>query len=372
MINEVTLFSDMVISTVNNTYTNCSLRDISCRTGLRPNTLNDIVIRRNIPGTVSSLKHVCDALSIDFSAAYDGWLLERFPEQFEWIKNFDINSCTFSDLIKYYRISHGLTREEMDSIFGFVKFKGTIRYESGNILPSVQLAERMSDIMDVDRAIVLKSLIKQSIGRNSNYRYGSLSEDYLENSPYIVDTNMSFNELLLSRVKQLSISSSEFAGTIGIANHHFALNGRLCKVVRVRRISNVISHLNLDLYSVLDVYHRDADLKLFNTNFGNIVYIVSACIGISTTEFVRDIIGMQPPTVWRYAANGRVPCIEYLSIISASIGLDVDTLINTFKLPCNYDYIKQYAYESARYVISNYWNRLSNINVHIIKQLFSE
>lgn len=335
--------------------------------------LVDLLEKGRLPIAVSAVQKIAKVLGINYGKLYQLWLKESSPEKYEWVQNFNINSCMFMELVKYYRISNGLTRDEVDINLNVTRRGSSMLYERGKKMPRPAKIGELVMGMGYDESIIRNSLIRQKSVIKTEYYYGSIdSFNKDQGKAYIVPENYTLGQGIEERVNQLSISPLAFAEELGIDNPRIISYMRDKIKPTTYNFVNICALLNMDIYSTVDAYMRCFKCKYVSTNFGCIVFILSMCIGMTVDEISTRILHMSTTRMRAAATGGKYPSNNTLQDIYYGFGIEIDTLINMFTTPANYTYIKSIAYDVVRYVIENNWKTLNALNTNIVMQLFEE
>lgn len=366
-------FTNMVRSAILSKYPGIGLSTISRKEKIGVKCLREIIVQRKVPKRVTVIRKISEGFDIDYSDLYAAYLRQGHPDILKWLDGFDINSCEFKDLIKYYRLLNGLSVDEMcDKLC--VRRGYSTKYETGYRMPATFNIDVISKNLNIDEGIIRRSLKMQNDKADNVYRlrYGSCESMLLGDEPYVIDVSIPLNTAIRKRLDELDIRYSLFANEVGTHVSNFCGVSNRGHSVIIPKLSKVIAWLNLDLYSFIDSYRSSMSFEYLKTNFGNIVFIISACIGESPQFVSTKILHMSDATLRDYMQGRRLPHKRWIPGLSRDTGMDEDTLLNMFRMPYNYEYAKRYAYDCVRYVIQENYEKLNNLNVHVIKQLFNK
>lgn len=374
MNNQINLdFTNMVTYAVSSKYPDTCLDTVGKRTHIGSDTLRLIIEQNGVPSRVHTVKRISEVFDIEYLELYAAYLRQGFPETLKWIQEFDINDCIFKDLMKYYRLVNGLTRDNMDRVLGVQPRGSSKRYERNVRMPTPQTLADMSSKLGISLDILSRSIYKQKSMHYNPFRYGNVNAMGVDiNSPYVIPKNTLLNKAIIDILEELDISYAKFAREVKIHTGNFVGSTFNNEVMYLHKLPVVAAYLNIDMSSMVDSYRLSMEFSYLSTNFGNLIFVVCAYLGMSIDSFITKIVKMSSSTLRDYMEGVRFPSKRFIPVISRTLGIEIDTLINMFSTACNYDYIKPYAIECVRFVVQHNWDKLNNLTVHTLLQLFHE
>lgn len=363
-------YTDMVVSAIKNKYPGKSVKFVCTEERFSYRIIQGILYHDKVPEDVNTVNKISDCFGLDRDAAYKAYLRQANPDMANWVETFDKSDCCFSDLIRYYRISNGISRDEMDAKLLITVRGNSRKYETGERVPAPDAIVTISRNLSIDEKIVADAIAKQWHLDG----FSKSAEDTLDTPvdvPCVIESSDLLCPTLAARARQFDFT---YGAYFTYARNKTGKKINLIfndKVVNPEDIANLAAWLNVDIVSLIDAYRDNAPYQYLTTNFGYYMFTVCACLGMTTTS-INEILGMCRPMVWDYMVGKIMPKTDTIIRMSKALGINVSVLYSMFENKPNFKYYRKSIYKSVKYIICKYWQSLNSLNVHIINQLFKE
>lgn len=344
-------FSEILTEKMNARHMNCSVLAYMIQRDLT--TVFHYTKGSRIP-KLDSLEKIRTVLGDEDERLKDAWEEAKGINSKKFIKEFDEDKATFAELVRFTRLSLGMTLEQFAKHIESTESSIT-NWENNHSIPNPKTLKRLMKYFTVSTDKVAEmvnrsqsSIHGASVTGKYEMKYGSAIRDMKDIPIKQIDVvNVSLAEAIVSRRRELQLSQNELTEKLHMAKPMWTL-WEQGTVMMPQKVVHIADLLRLDIFDLAHLYTKAYPYGCLSLNaMYYLRFYLNILAGVGQAQFFK-LIGANLSSFHKYELCNYDATDKMLEGFAEVVGLSVDNVRVLHQIPGDYYIIEDYIRPSIK------------------------